>query len=265
LARVLLFRVPTMGSRLRSDEMNANPGDVIMPSSTSGRSLRAVAAGLALTGILTATVACDSTTGPSAGDAQFQILLTGASSASGSALLAGALLEPAAGATFDETLESPAQFHQVSMAEVWISQVYLVGGGHGRVDLFVAEDEGDLFYMDLMQLGENDEIELTDAVSVPEGRYGQLRVEVDSAHVTLAGDMTFADGSGDRPAMVPSGFLRINLNGDLQLEGGEESVLLADFDLSRSFVFQGPPTAPLDVLMTPVLFQEVGMENEPEE
>jgi hypothetical protein len=207
--------------------------------------------GIALAASLPALAGCDGDS-PSAasGDSTFQVLLTGAPGAS-SALASGVVVE-------HEHDQTPATGDRVAAAEVWISQMYLVGGGQGRVDLFVAEDEGDRLHLDLMDLAVGVEIELTNEIPVPEDRYGQLRLVVDSAHVTLREDYMFADGLQDRPATVPSEELRVNLNPEFQVEGGESHILLMDFELSRGFAFQGPPVAAHGVIVKPVLFQQVG-------
>ncbi len=209
-------------------------------------------AALVLSGFLILAAGCDSTpSGSAGGDATFQLQVTGASGSSAVSAM------QMAGDVHTANQETPMSAEQVAMAEIWVSRIYLVGGGDGHVDLFVADEENGALYLNLMALDDGVEVELTDPIPVPEDRYGQLRLVVDEALVTLAEGYTFSDGSNERVATVPSDFLRVNLNGDLVIEGGEEIVVLADFDVSRSFVFQGPPAAPLGVNIKPVLFQEV--------
>lgn len=150
----------------------------------------------------------------------------------------------------------------IDAAEVWISAVYLQGGGQGRTYLF--DDSENPQHFNLLDL-QDTEVELFDPVPVPEGNYGQLRFVVDSAHITLADGYNFADGSSDMELVVPSGSIRVNLRGDddpegeneeagsLDLVGGETTIVLVDFDVSQSFVFQGPPASPMGVLFKPVL------------
>lgn len=152
--------------------------------------------------------------------------------------------------------EEPLQRSQVASAEIWISDIYLVGGGGEPVFLFESSGSDDLLYLDLMDLREGVEIELLEPIPVPEGRYGQLRFTVAEARVHLEQGFSFADGTAETQAMIPSGFLRVNLNDDLSIEGDEGTLLLLDFALERSFVFQGPPWAPRGVLIRPVLFHE---------
>lgn len=198
--------------------------------------------GLAIAAIFTLAAACDSEpTAPSAQDARVQILLT------------------------DFPLE------QIEAAEVWISRIYVVGGGQGQVDLFnAADEEVDPHHFNLLDLQDGVTAMVADA-TVPAGSYGQLRFVVDSAHVTLEEGSTFADGASDKSLTVPSGFVRVNLendteagDGSLDLEANETTVVVVDFDVAASFVFQGPPTAPHGVILVPVLHQ-VANDAEPTE
>jgi Domain of unknown function (DUF4382) len=78
---------------------------------------------------------------------------------------------------------------------------------------------------------------------------------VDSAFVELADGITFSDGSSTASLKVPSGSesgLKVNFAPAVQVTEGE-TVLVVDFDLSHSFVFQGPPGAPISVHFQPVL------------
>ena len=90
---------------------------------------------------------------------------------------------------------------------------------------------------------------------VPTGSYTQLRLIVDSARVVLKDGKTFSDGSTTASLKVPSGSesgLKVNFSGPVAVTEGE-TVLLVDFDVSRSFVFQGPPARPNSVSFKPVL------------
>ena len=115
-----------------------------------------------------------------------------------------------------------------------------------------------------MGLQEGVTFDLTGEVPIPEGSYGQLRFVVDEAHIALNEGFTFSDGSSERSLTVPSGFFRVILHGEedeeddsgsLVFEGGETEIVLVDFDVSRSFVFQGPPDSPKGVRFKPVLKQ----------
>lgn len=213
---------------------------------------RAGAAWLAVAGMFFLTAACSDSPSQASGDATFQVVVTGSS-----AQMMLSAFQTDDRIAFDEHGETPMTGENVASAEVTISRVYLVGGDQGQVDLF--NDSENPKVIDLMQLVNDPgvEIEFTDPVPVPDGAYGQLRLVVDEVTVELAGDAEFADGSQVKQAMLPSGFLRINLHDDLQFEGDETVVLLADFEMTRSFAFQGPPSAPMGVILKPVLFQEI--------
>ncbi len=209
------------------------------------------------------TVGCESSDGPTQlqgeGNSRVQILLT------------------------DHPLEASesaavriSSLEVIEVAEVWISRVYLVGGGHGQVDLF--NDPENPRHLDLLQLHGGVTAELTEEVPVPSGIYGQLRFVVDSGRVVLAGEdgegYTFSDGSREQMVQVPSGFVRVNLKGrtfppessnggefeaeevgELTLEDGETMVLLFDFDVEASLNFPGPPGNPHGVQLLPVLHE----------
>lgn len=211
-----------------------------------GRTLTA----MTLAGALAFATGCDSPSDPgSDGTGTFQMSVTG-SSAQSAAFFGGEAVAT------DQHEGSPMTGEQVESAVVLISRIYLVGDEHGEVDIFLEEDEAEWMELDLMEFHGSDlEVELFEA-EVPEGEYGQLRFVVETAEVTLSGDNTFADGNTSA-AMVPSGFLRVNLHGDLEIDEENDLILLADFDLSRSFAFQGPPSSPMGVIIKPVLFQEV--------
>ena len=191
-------------------------------------------AALALAALFVLTPGCSDSdpTGADAGEARIQVLLT------------------------DFPLEA------IEAADVWISEIYLVGGGQGRVTLF--QDTEAPQHFDLLEL-QDTEVELFDPVPVPEGNYGQLRFVVSSARITLVDGYTFSDGTDEKEIFVPSGSIRVNLRGvddpegeneeagSLDLVGGETVVVLVDFDVSKSFVFTGPPTSPNGVLFKPVL------------
>ena len=176
----------------------------------------------------------------------------------------------------------------IEIAEVWISRIYLVGGGQGQVDLFSDSDAP--HHLDLLQLQDGVTAEVTEEVEVPAGSYGQLRFVVDSGRIVLAEDYSFSDGSRERTLGVPSGFVRVNLKGEgfpdgndeanggdeqepndtnsngqepngsdeeggLELEGGTSTVVVVDFDVAASFIFTGPPWSPNGVHLHPVLHE----------
>jgi hypothetical protein len=150
----------------------------------------------------------------------------------------------------------------IESAEVTISRVYLTGGGQGQVDLF--HDTENPHHLDLLDLQGGITFDLTGEVEIPEGNYGQLRFDVDAATLVLAEGYSFAGGASEIALTVPSGFFRVLLHGEededdesgtIVVEEGVTTVVLVDFDVAASFVFQGPPTSPIGVHFKPVLKQ----------
>ena len=136
-------------------------------------------------------------------------------------------------------------------AIIFVSQVALLpgDGSGGAVIVSNAKTSFDLLTLQngvTAELGQN---------TIPTGSYGQVRVIVDSARVVLKNGNTFSDGSTTAILKVPSGSesgLKVNFGTPVQVTAGQ-TVLLVDFDLSRSFVFQGPPSRPNSVLLKPVI------------
>lgn len=187
--------------------------------------------------------------------------------ASGLAVLALASCESdpfrADGSGRVQILLTDAPSDYIQTAEVWISRVYLLPGendaedGPGFVDLFNDPDEPHWF--DLLTLRDGVTAELSEAVDVPEGRYRQLRLIVDSARVTLAPGYLFNDGSDTRRLHVPSGQqtgIKVQLADPVEAEDGSLTILTVDFDVDENFVIQGNPETVAGIngiLFTPVL------------
>ena len=128
----------------------------------------------------------------------------------------------------------------------------------------VIVEEGGTF--DLLEL-QDGITELLGSAEVDVGTYAQLRFIVDSARVELKEGLTFRDGSTSQQLKVPSGAksgIKLNLagadgdesNGGVEVEEGEETSLIVDFDVSQSFVVQGNPNTPAGIqgfLFKPVL------------
>ncbi len=168
-----------------------------------------------------------------------------------------------------EITDAPADF--IESAEVWISQVYLVGGEEeevgdggetseedgGRVILF--DDPDNPKHFDLFTLRDGITAEITDAVTVEARPYSQLRLVVDSARVTLREDLFFEDGTQVADLKVPSGSssgIKVKLAEPVDGEEGAVTVVVVDFDVNDNFVFQGNPEAATGVkgiLFKPVL------------
>ncbi len=140
---------------------------------------------------------------------------------------------------------------EVESAMIWVSGVSVVGDAGSYV---ISSDTASY---DLLNLQGGVTAYLGSA-EIPVGSYNQLRVVVDSARVTLKDPLTFTSGSNSELMKVPSGStsgLKVNL-GNVQVVPGE-TVLLVDFDVSRSFVFQGPPGGPMSASFKPVIHATV--------
>jgi Domain of unknown function (DUF4382) len=144
---------------------------------------------------------------------------------------------------------SDAPAPALSSANIWISSVYLIGSDGSR---FTITDSAGVFDVLSLQGGVT---ALLGDDSIPPGDYTSLHLIVDSARVTLAGGLLFSDGTDSRMMKVPSGpqtGLKVNFGGPIHVAPGETD-LVVDFDVARSFVFQGPDTRPHGVLFKPVL------------
>lgn len=145
-----------------------------------------------------------------------------------------------------------APIDNVQSAQVWISKVYLIGGADTVSSRITITSTPQQF--ELLSLQNGVTAALGSAV-IPVGSYTQMRFVVDSAKVTLKAPLTFADGSFSKMLVVPSGMqtgVKINFQSAVQVTPGE-TILVADFDVSRSFVFTGVKTAPTGAIFKPVL------------
>jgi hypothetical protein len=160
-----------------------------------------------------------------------------------------------AGTTGTLTIQlTDAACTDIASAEVWIDQVYLKESETGTPIVVTDDDQ----HYDLLDLANGVTATLGSAV-VPANDYSQLRMIVDSARVTLRDGFTFSDGTSSRVLFVPSGEqtgIKVNFSGPLRIATGE-TILVVDFDVCRSFTFQGPPASPHSVLFTPVLHATV--------
>ena len=142
---------------------------------------------------------------------------------------------------------------QIASAKVVISRVYLVGDDGNSVDLRTAADPTVSY--DLLNLRDGIEALLADHL-VPAAHYGQLRLIVDSAEVTLVDGVRFSDGTSTKSLTGPSGAqtgIKVQLGSPITADSGELTVVTVDFDVSDNFVLQGPSDAPNGVIFTPVL------------
>jgi len=175
--------------------------------------------------------------------------------------------------------DAPSDY--IGAAEVSISRVYLVGGQDeseenaeseeepaGFVDLF--NDPENPLSFNLLDLQNGITEALTDVVEVEAGSYGQLRLVVDEALVTLAEGYQFEDGGVEMPLMVPSGMqsgIKVHLAAPVEVSEGALTVLTVDFDVEDNFVIQGNPDTPAGIkgiLFTPVLKEKGRTEEAPE-
>ena len=141
---------------------------------------------------------------------------------------------------------------EVESAVIWVSRVSVVGEDGG-----IHVISNDTATYDLLALQGGVTAGLGSA-EIPVGTYNQLRLLVDSAQVTLKAPVTFTSGSSTASLKVPSGStsgLKVNLDNVSVVPG--ETVLLVDFDVSRSFVFQGPPGGPKSASFKPVIHATV--------
>lgn len=132
-------------------------------------------------------------------------------------------------------------------AVVTISEVSLIGSG-GEVDLLDEPFTGDLLEL------RNEVATLVSGFDVPAGSYSQLRLVLDGAYIeveTQNGTQIFAsspdydglpagakvDGTLQMPSLGQSG-LKINLPGGRLQIGEGETIVMLDFDASKSFGHQ---------------------------
>jgi len=144
--------------------------------------------------------------------------------------------------------DAPSDY--IGAAEVDIGRVELIPADDGP-HVLLTEDGSDGF-VDLLDFQEGATTPIAEA-DIDPGSFVQLRLVVEAARVTLADGYEFRDGSTSMELKVPSGAqtgIKLNLqdeNGDpLEIVPGE-TVLVLDFDVSRSFVLRGNPDTPAGV------------------
>jgi hypothetical protein len=136
-------------------------------------------------------------------------------------------------------------------ATIYVSQVTVKGSGVSADEQVISNTKASY---DLLTLQSGITATLGSA-AVPTGTYSQIRLLVDSARVVLKTGHTFADGSSTAKLTVPSGSesgLKVNLSPPVEVTAGQ-TVLLIDFDVSQSFIFQGPHDHPNSISFRPVL------------
>ena len=166
------------------------------------------------------------------------------------AACSGSTERPGTGVLVVRLTDAPGE--QIESAEVWISKVYLLTSGDSAGGRVAVSDTAAMY--DLMDL-QGGATALLGTVTIPVGDYDQMRLVVDSAQVTLKAPLTFGDGSSTKSLKTPSGQqsgIKVNFDAPVHVSAGE-TILVVDFDVSRNFVFTGPPGAPHGVIFTPVL------------
>jgi hypothetical protein len=140
-----------------------------------------------------------------------------------------------------------APMASVATAPVTISQVYLIGGSDENGPRYTIFDTEHTYDLVALQGGVNADL---GTVTIPAGTYTQMRFVVTDASVTLD------DGTAFEHLRVPSGTqtgIKVTFTSPLQISGGDQKVLIADMNISKNFVFTGPPTAPTGAIFTPVI------------
>lgn len=169
-----------------------------------------------------------------------------------------------------QVLLTDAPTVQLDSAIVWISKVYLQGGGGGvpdtvqadstsgagRVTLF--EDAAHPLKYDLLTLQNGVTANVSGLAEVDIGTYQGLRFVVDSARVRLAEGFAFADGSRTGSLKVPSGYtsgIKVKLDDVIHAEAGDTLTITVDFDVTDNFKVQSNPQTGVvtQILFTPVL------------
>jgi hypothetical protein len=158
--------------------------------------------------------------------------------------------------------DAPSDY--IGSALVDIGQVQIIPGGtEGPITL---SEDGTDGLVDLMDLRDAATTLLAEGIVEP-GTYHQLRLIVERARVALASvegtQFRFPDGMTEQDMKVPSGAqtgIKLNLKSADTSQEGEaedseggveivpgETVLILDFDVSRSFVIQGNPETPAGI------------------
>jgi hypothetical protein len=151
-------------------------------------------------------------------------------------------------------LLTDAPVHYVAAAWVDIGAVEILpANGDGPI---VLSEDGTDGFLNLLDLQGAVTHTLADA-DIEAGDYSQIRLIVEAARVELAEGYEFSDGSTEKELFIPSGAqtgIKLNLrSADGDEEGGPvtiaagETVLVLDFDVSKSFVAQGNPYTPAGI------------------
>ena len=177
-----------------------------------------------------------------------------------------------------EVLLTDAPSDVLDSAQVWISRVYLQGGGGSQPDTTAAADTAtahtvtadrvDLFddpasprEYDLLTLRDSLEADVTGLVPVNAGTYQALRFVVDSARVTLENGYTFQDGTTSAVLQAPSADtsgIEVKLSHALVVDDDQDITVTVDFNVDTNFVVQTDQQAGQvrAILFTPLLTEK---------
>lgn len=168
-------------------------------------------------------------------------------------------------------LLTDAPSEMLDSAHIWISRVYLTGGGgatpdtaeadttaaQGRVDLY--NEPGNPLFFDLLQLRDGVTADLTGLVEVDPTSYRGVRFVVDSTRVTLSEGFEFEDGTRVGTMKVPSGMqsgIKVKIDDILELDENDALTLVVDLDVDSNFRIQmqgNSDSVVRRILFTPVL------------
>jgi len=149
-------------------------------------------------------------------------------------------------------LLTDAATDMLDSATIYVSEVYLVGGDDTAGPRYTISDTSAVYNLLDLQGGVTT---LLGSADIPVADYAQLRLVIDSARAVLKPGLTFAGGASSATLSVPSGGssgLKVNFSGPIGIAPGE-TTLVVDFDVERSFVFQGPKSNPISVSFDPVI------------
>lgn len=95
------------------------------------------------------------------------------------------------------------------------------------------------------------------ATNVNEGRYSAMRIVIDPSRsdVKLKNGMTLS-GTTSPNVSFPSGSssgIKVNFSGGIDVESGDTTTVMLDFDLDNSFVLRGNSITQLGLLFKPVI------------
>jgi hypothetical protein len=139
--------------------------------------------------------------------------------------------------------DAPFDFQSVLSAQVTINEVKLRSES-GKSFLILNKPTS----IELLDL-KNGLLTTLNEINIPEGRYNQISLIVNEAFIQLKDGRSF-------PLKLPSGAqsgLKIFLSLGLDIDRGQTTDLLLDFDLSRSFVPQGKPDNIKGFIFKPVI------------